>query len=323
MLHVLSSTSVTQCSSTGPARGPAAPGARAALQPQPRSLAPGGYGSSRAAPAPARLSRSAPSAARSAGTAGTARATAGTARATPAARTPPAQGSSAALIGGGKHEAGRTAPAGGLSETKDGARSPERSEPSRAGPGRAPAPPGPRWGPTPAPALSDGRLRQSQRGAAPQPRGSANGKARAGAGPGRAEAAAALRARSGAPAGTRGERPGAAGPEALRRRPGRSPSLHRHTAFPYELVQRQVRHLAAAPTMRRSERVPEMTPHDFRSSPRPQKDGGPAPAPPGATRAPQPPAASGPVICIRRGTDRPGSARGSGPAARTGTKTEE
>lgn len=132
-------------------------------------------------------------------------------------------------------------------------------------------------GPTPAPALSDGRHRQSHRSAAPQARGSANGNAGAGAGPGRAEAAAARRPRNGATRRDTGARPGAAGHKELRGRLNRSPSLHRHTAFPYELVQRQVRHLVAVPTMRRSERVPEVTPYDFRFSPRPQVYGAPRP----------------------------------------------
>lgn len=113
------------------------------------------------------------------------------------------------------------------------------------------------------------------------------------------------------PEGRHDGRTGAAGPEALRRPPSRSPSLHRHTAFPYELVQRQVRHLVAAPTMRRSERTPEVTPYDFRSSPRPQTYRGPRPrlrcdgAPHNPPRSPGPSFAYG---LARRGPVRPAAA---------------
>lgn len=198
------------------------------------------------------------------------------------------------------------------------------------GPLSAPAPPGqrqaqgPRWGPDPRPALSDGRRRQSHGSAVPQARGSANGNARAGAGLGRAETAEARSPGCGA---TRRDTRRAAGgnrAEALLRHPNRSPPLHRHTAFPYQLVQRQVRHLAAAPTMRRSERVPEMTPYDFRSSPHPQKYGGPRP---GSARcdgpphnSPRPTGLSFAYGAARPGAVRPAAAvprreRGRGPSA--------
>lgn len=221
----------------------------------------------------------------------------------------PVTGSSAGLIGGDKQKASRKV------QWDKGRRQESRKD--RKGMGRWALLPhrgsarhrGRDRGPTPTPALSDGRRRQLHGRVVPQARSSANENARAGAGPSRAETAAARSPRSGA---TRKDTRRAAGgrrPEALRRRANRSPPLHRHTAFPYELVQRQVRHLVAAPTMRRSERVPEMTQHDFRSSPRPQKYGEPRP---GSARcagaphkSPRPPSLSFAYGAARRGSVRP------------------
>lgn len=312
----------TRRSTTDHARGTTPSEARAALRPKPRQpgprgrpAAPVGYGfpSTRSPPTALPQCTEPLPGARGTGHAGALPGNTCSPGTRGARSAHPVTGSSAGLIGGDKQEAARTGRVGGLNETWDDARNPEETERGRVG--SAPAPPGqgqaqgPRWGPTPAPALSDSRRRQSHGSADPQARGSANGNATAGAGPGRAETAAARSPRSGASRRDSRRAAGGRRPEALRRRPGRSPPLHRHTAFPYELVQRQVRHLIAAPTMRRSERVPEVTPCDFRSSPRPQKYGGPRP---GSARcdgaphnSPRSPGLSFAYGAVRRGSVRP------------------
>lgn len=101
--------------------------------------------------------------------------------------------------------------------------------------------------PTPALALSDGHHRQSAskarpRRATPKPMG----RREWGIGPGRAEAGCGPQPpeRSDQEGDQRNHRrppgPGRCSPDHL-------PPFHRHTAFPYELVQREVRHLVAGP----------------------------------------------------------------------------
>lgn len=101
--------------------------------------------------------------------------------------------------------------------------------------------------PTPALALSDGHHRQSAskarpRRATPKPMG----RRERGIGPGRAEAGCGPQPpeRSDKEGDQRNHRR-PLGP--ARCSPDRLPPFHRHAAFPYELVQREVRHLVAGP----------------------------------------------------------------------------
>lgn len=157
--------------------------------------------------------------------------------------------------------------------------------------------------PTPALALSDGHHRQSAskarpRRATPKPMG----RRERGIGPGRAEAGCGPQPpeRSDKEGDQRNHRR-PLGP--ARCSPDRLPPFHRHAAFPYELVQREVRHLVAGPNDKTQRARPG---HDIivlpLLAPPPEVRQSVPPVPPECARGegvPQPPAAPAHLIYIR------------------------
>lgn len=125
----------------------------------------------------------------------------------------------------------------------------------------------------PAPSVTGGHPHQSAPQAQPhRPTPEPMGRRERGTGPGRAETACGPQ-----PPGQNGQKAKSRQRPWRPSSPGRClssrlPPLHRHTALPYELVQRQVRHLVAAPSSQTQRESPgrDITPLPLRAPPPPE-----------------------------------------------------
>lgn len=191
--------------------------------------------------------------------------------------------------------------------------------------------PPPRPQPQPAPAPSDGRHHQSTSKARPhRPTPKPMGRRKRGIGPGRAalRQAAARSLRSGT---TRRENRGTTGGRRVRGAALPTAYLPFTVTPRFRMSSSRERSaiLSRGPTIRRSERDPDMTSYYFRSSPRLQKEDVPAPRPARmrdaeggrGERPTTPSGARADHLHTVPGTSPPGSAGGRGYAAQKGKKT--